>query len=155
MTNAEFLNARGKLLAEATVDKFVKLIAGDGCYYFCPVRDECDGGKTCKKSLLKWLKAPAAKKDKEKSEKLKAIESLIEFNESIVWDRRYSHADRIRKMSNKELADFIFEIPCHTCSYEKMCIKEENSAATPNCKAHVLEWLEQLEDGIVLEVPED
>ena len=58
--------------------------------------------------------------------------------------RGKTNADRIRAMTDEELAVVLQEYACNVCDYAGFCEEEEQ------CKAQALEWLKQeANDGTV------
>ena len=61
------------------------------------------------------------------------------------YDSRETNADRIRDMSDEELAEFLKRVhvdPCSACC-DNLYWCRRNNAPEPVCKNHFLEWLQQ------------
>ena len=60
-----------------------------------------------------------------------------------------TNADRIRDMSDEELAEFLKRVhvdPCKACCDNlKWCLR--NNAPEPVCQKHFFKWLQQLYEG--------
>ena len=65
------------------------------------------------------------------------------------YDSRETNADRIRDMSDEELAEFLKRVhdnPCDACCGNGgQC--RRNNAPEPVCQKHFLKWLQQLYEG--------
>lgn len=66
-------------------------------------------------------------------------------------EKRMTNADKLREMSEEELADFLDRVhnsPCDACCGNfNRCLR--NNAPEPVCKRHILEWLEDESNGTV------
>ena len=83
---------------------------------------------------------------------------ISKFNEKSAWLERcpncggtgaitvvVTNADRIRRMSDKDLAEFLNRVhvdPCSSCCGNLYWCRR-NNALEPVCKNHFLEWLQQ------------
>jgi hypothetical protein len=69
-----------------------------------------------------------------------------------ITEYRMTNADRIRAMSDEELANHLHEIgwDCHLCSEHKRLDNEpllRDEKCDEKCVEHCLEWLKQPADG--------
>ena len=87
---------------------------------------------------------------------------IAKFSEYSVWSERcpncggtgvitvvVTNADRIRAMSDEELAAFLERVHVDQCSAccDNLYWCRRNNAPEPVCKNHFLEWLQQLYEG--------
>jgi hypothetical protein len=129
------------------------------------VRAILDDRKTCTRRVIKYDKADDVDKVVEQLEERKSlyqrlqklqdrdclqygykIETLNDAIEIVKAGRRMTNAERIRNMSDEELADFIVGLNLHCLAGFGKCDCRANKTCD-NCNVEVKKWLQQKSEG--------